>query len=266
MEKTYAIRIGGSTYEMVSDDDYLAVHKDGFEPAMVHLFQSLVTPQSNVLDIGANVGCTTLLFGSLARRVISFEPSPSTFGFLQRNVAASGLSNIAVENYGLGNVAQVSQLTYAPNNRAGAFVSSDAKASRGHTSEAIRIKRLDDVVDAFELPHINFVKIDTEGFEKNVLEGARTTIARYLPLVVLELNHWCLNAFQRVTIPDFFDFLRAMFPIVLAVDNRRHLDIGDSDQRYQAMYQHINHKRFPNILAAFDRGRLKRFLEQYPNG
>lgn len=266
MEHTYAIRIGASTYEMVSDDHYLTAHKNGFEPSMVHLFQTLVTPQYNVLDIGANVGCTTLLFGALAKRVISFEPSPTTHAFLVRNVAASGLSNISVENCGLGAVAGVSELTYAPANRAGAFVSANITASSGHTTETIRIKRLDDIVDSYAFPHLDFIKIDVEGFEKSVLEGARTTIGAYLPLIVLELNHWCLNAFQRITIPDFFDFLRAMFPVVLAVDNRVHLDLSNPEERYRAMYQHINHKRYSNLVAAFDRGRLTRFLEQYPKG
>ncbi|HEV7412724.1 MAG TPA: FkbM family methyltransferase, partial [Casimicrobiaceae bacterium] len=111
--------------------------KDGFEPLMVSLFGCLVSPQDHVLDIGANIGCTSLLLGELARRVLSFEPSPTTFSFLERNIRASGLGNIEVQNFALGSEPCESQITFAPNNRAGAFVSDKTKASIGHTTERI---------------------------------------------------------------------------------------------------------------------------------
>ena len=46
---------------------------------MVRLFSKLIRLTDVVLDIGANIGCTSLLFGQLASRVLSFEPSPSTW-------------------------------------------------------------------------------------------------------------------------------------------------------------------------------------------
>lgn len=265
MEASYDIRIGATTYALESDDNYLPKHEAGFEPAMVSLFLSLVPSWSNVLDIGANIGCTTLLFGQLAARVVSFEPSATTFGFLSRNVAISGMANIQLENYALGDVAGEAELTRAANNRAGGFVSTGIETSPGHIKEVIRVERLDDVVGGFGLRSIDFIKIDVEGFEKNVLEGARDTISRDLPIVVVELNHWCLNAFRRLTVPDYFDYLCALFPIALAVDDRRYLDLHHPAQRYGVMFQHINHFRFPNIVCAFDRAQIEPFLAKYPN-
>jgi len=83
--------------------------------------------------------------------------------------------------------------------------------------------------------------------------------SRRFPLigrVVLELNHWCLNAFQRTSIPDFLDLLRSMFPILLAVDGSNYMDLHDTSESYIVMYNHILHMRFPNILAAFEEGQL----------
>ena len=118
-------------------------------------------------------------------------------------------------------------------------------------------------VKSLNLSRIDFIKIDVEGFEGHVLRGAVQTLSAFKPVVVLELNHWCLNAFQRTSIPDFFDFLRSQFPILLAVDGIHYLDLYDESESYIVMYHHIVHMRFPNIVAAFSENRLRMFRELY---
>ena len=152
---------------------------------------------------------------------------------------------------GLGREPGQSELTFSADNRSGAFVSDQTKASAGHITEAIFIERLDDVVAKINPPKIDLIKIDVEGFEKSVLEGATAVLARYQPIVVLELNHWCLNAFQRICVPDFFDFLRGIFPVLLAVEGDSRLNLHDESDSYIAMYHHILQFKYQNIVAAF---------------
>jgi hypothetical protein len=93
------------------------------------------------------------------------------------------------------------------------------------------------------------------------------------PIVALELNHWCLNAFQRTSVPDFFDYLRSVFPYLYAVDMRyagslrdriqRELlpfrydkkdarNLHDQDAAYHVMYRHILHgSSYPTLVGAF---------------
>jgi len=258
-EKERTIKIGDKRYSIVSDDEYLEKIDEEFEPDMVRLFRCLVNKDDYVLDIGANIGCTSLLLGDLSRKVISFEPSPTTFYYLERNVLVSGLTNISVQNYALGSKAGKAQISFSPNNRSGAFVADSTRGAIGHTKETIQVKRLDDAVAMLRLAHIEFIKIDVEGFEKYVIEGARNTIDQFKPSVVLELNHWCLNAFQRISVPEFFDYLRSRFPILLAIEGDTYANLHNDDESYSVMYHHIIHFKYMNIVAGFDDARFHRF-------
>jgi FkbM family methyltransferase len=260
------VKIGDEYYNMISDDDYLDYVSNDFEPEMVALFKILAVNSKNLLDIGANIGCTALLFSKLAENVWAFEPSPSTFSLLEENINRSGLSNIHPQNIGLGAQQCESTITFAPSNRSGGFISDQTQASKGHATETVVIDKLDEFVCSQGVKDIDFIKIDVEGFEGQVIRGGEASILKNKPLVVLELNHWCLNAFQRTSIPDFFDHLRSVFPILLAVDGMNYLDIHDESDNYNIMYHHIIHMRFPNIIAAFNEEQLGEFRTKYDHG
>jgi FkbM family methyltransferase len=273
-ERVVRTKIDGKLYSVSSDDDYLDHVEGEFEPEMVSFFKSLLQPSDTVLDIGANIGCTSLLFGSLASKVYSFEPSPTTYRWLVENVQRAKLNNVEPINLGLGKEAGTFELTFAPNNRSGGFVSNLTSASEGHQVEHITIARGDDFIGERQIAKVDFIKIDVEGFEQSVIEGLTQTIARDQPIVALELNHWCLNAFQRTSVPDFFDFLRSVFPYLYAVDMRytsnlrdrlhRELlpsfynkkdakNLHDPDAAYHVMYRHILHgSSYPTLVGAFN--------------
>ncbi|MGG6266445.1 FkbM family methyltransferase [Leptolyngbya sp. AN03gr2] len=260
------VEIGGRTYTICSDDNYVKQLKNRFEPKMVQLFKTLATDSEVILDIGANIGCTALLFGELSKRVYAFEPSQTTFHFLEQNVLQSGLKNISLQNIGLGAEPGEFTLTFSPANRSGGFVSNQTQINAGHVTETITIRPLDEIVRSLNLSKIDFIKIDVEGFEGQVLRGATETLSTYQPIIVLELNHWCLNAFQRTSIPDFFDFLRSTFPILLAIDDSNYLNLHNEDESYTVMYHHILQGNFPNLLAAFNENKLEQFRKLYKHG
>jgi FkbM family methyltransferase len=260
-ERSTRSRIGSRQYLITSDDNYLDHIAGKFEPGMVRLFASLLRDGDCVLDVGANIGCTTLLFSQHARQVFSFEPSPTTFHFLQKNLNRAGAANVVAANVGLGKCEGNFELTFSPDNRSGGFVSNLTSASHGHQVEQIRIVGGDAYLREAGIDQVDFIKIDVEGFERNVIEGLAQTIERCKPVVVLELNHWCLNVFQRTSVPDFFDFLRGVFPYLYAIDRSDARNLHDADVAYDVMYQHIvNHFRYPNLVGAFDHARLPPLL------
>jgi FkbM family methyltransferase len=250
------VLIGDRVYCLVSDDDYLASFGGTFDPDLTRLFHLLVREQDTVVDVGANVGCTSILFAALAHHVYAFEPSPSTYAFLRLNLKEARVLNVQTFNLALGAVPGRTRLIYARNNRSGAFVAASLQPSEGHVIEEVQMRTLDDVVESAVVGPVDVIKIDVEGFEAKVIEGAERVLQRDRPIVVLELNHWCLNAFQRTSVPDFLDFLRARFPLLLAVHGSHYLDLHDSSDSYVLMYRHIVHMQFPNIVAGFNRDRL----------
>lgn len=133
------IDIGGNQYVIFSDDNYLEHIKNGFEPDMVKLFKTLATGSHIIIDIGANIGCTALLFSDLAEKVYAFEASQTTFQFLEKNILSSGKSNIFPKNYALGSETGHSTLTFAPSNRSGGFISDKTRVNTGHITETISV-------------------------------------------------------------------------------------------------------------------------------
>lgn len=252
-------QIGDEHFELASDDVYLENMQGVFEPDSVELFRLLIKPIDVVLDVGANIGCTALLLSGIAKKVIAFEPSPTTFGYLKRNVEAAGRTNVEVVNAGLGRAPAKMNIVFSPDNRSGGFVSQTGLA--GHTMEEIEILQGDKHL-ANE-PRVDVIKIDVEGFEKEVISGLAETIQRHRPVVVLELNHWCLNAFQRMSVPDFLDFLRSVFPVLYAKDQHDAKDLHDTQQAYGVMHDHIVHFKYPAIVGAFSEDQVDAFLERY---
>ena len=124
------------------------------------------------IDIGANVGLWAKPLTERFERVIAFEPLEQVYSCLESNVA--GL-NVDIHKHALGNVNDVVEMVYDPENTGGSFVSNVGQGS-------INIKRLDDL----NLPKFGLLKIDCERHELEVLKGAMDTILKYKPIIVCE--------------------------------------------------------------------------------
>jgi len=251
MEKI--IKIDGKQYTLTSDDNYLNYMGDNFEPCMVDLFKCLIQPEYVVADIGSNVGLTSILFSNLASKVYSFEPSPTTFTILKENLIRANTQNVEAVNLGLGAKNESLTITFSKDNRSGGFISNLIKPVTGHVTEDISILTLDNFLSS-KSDRLDFIKIDVEGFEMNVIKWGIESIKKYHPIVALELNHFCLNILHRINVPDFLDYLRSIFPYLYAVDKDNMLiaDLHIEDHSYHVMREHLMHFGFPNIVGGFD--------------
>jgi FkbM family methyltransferase len=152
--------------------------------AEIRLLSFLVDRSRNVVDAGANKGTYTFVFGQLAKKVYAFEPNPKMFDILKRTAGrnvllsplalsnASGDMEFRVPRYGKGSYS----------NQGGTL--SAIKVNEDYAAMPVKADRL----DALDLHNIGFIKIDVEGSESEVLQGAREIIARDRPTLMIEIE------------------------------------------------------------------------------
>jgi len=161
------------------------------------LFAETVKKGDVVYDIGANVGFYTLLATELVGetgKVFAFEPLPENFKYLKEHIEINGYKNI-------------SPFEVAVSDKNGfAFFGGVIDRSQGRLLDEGKIKvgtvTIDDLVDSGKLQIPNVIKIDVEGAEFSVLEGAFSTIKKYNPAIFLAIHRFTDSAHK-----DYCDFL-----------------------------------------------------------
>lgn len=136
------------------------------------------------IDIGANIGSYTVLAGAVVgARCIAFEPIPTTYRHLVQNINLNGIySSVDAQNIGIGR--ENGELKFTSELDTVNHVISATEEDVNSIS--VPVKTLDDVVSG---QHPTIIKIDVEGFETNVIEGASTVLLQETLLaVVIELN------------------------------------------------------------------------------
>jgi FkbM family methyltransferase len=169
------------------DEQEIAYHQSQahWHEKDVTIFRSLVAPGGTAIDVGANLGFTTTMLASLvgpAGRVLSFEPSPLVYAKLRKTVDANGLANVMTFNLGCGSSCSV-QTLHAVSRSSG----NSSILGGGRASGSVEVVRLDDIDEVWERP-VSLIKIDTEGYEPEVLVGARRLIEEHRPILYLEMG------------------------------------------------------------------------------
>jgi FkbM family methyltransferase len=164
------------------------------EEGLTSIFLSQVKPGMTVFDIGAHFGYFTLLANWLvgeAGSVHAFEPTPSTFEVLSRNI--QGRSRVRVNNVALYSRADVLTFQdYGPvlsqfNSLTRAKLAEDVRRDLRATTHRVTALPLDQyVADSGARP--DFVKVDAENAELEILHGAERTIREVRPMITVEVG------------------------------------------------------------------------------
>ena len=197
-----------------------------FRNTCINLLGNLnMNGSSQVLDVGANVGITTLVLGQLSQyretttpisKIISFEPDPLTYECLKENAQCfPGL--ISTVNCALGERSGSLPFMRQSGRTYGSHIVTDVHMT-GATNEFVNVERLDKYVEKFAIPHVGLIKIDVEGHDKAVLLGAIGTIENFNPWIYLEFNSWTLMAYGGINPRDFLEYLLEWFQIVSVVN------------------------------------------------
>lgn len=141
------------------------------------------------LDVGANVGNHSCFFSSRFAQVHAFEVNPTAALVLRANVAFNQLGNVSVHEVGLGDTAALLPFEEFRGGNIGRsrFVSAGSQSSAAESQSMLRVVRFDQLEPELGIKHeVSLVKIDVEGFERRVISGMASMLARDQPLVLFE--------------------------------------------------------------------------------
>ena len=137
------------------------------------------------IDIGAHIGTTVIPFLKLYNRCLAYEPHNENYKFLSKNIVENNVSDrVIIKNLAIGDKTLKGDLIYHKGENSGCYYFNENEENKENTNSI----RLDDDTDILSRNDIDFIKIDTEGFELNVLKGAEQTILRNKPLIEVEIN------------------------------------------------------------------------------
>jgi FkbM family methyltransferase len=154
-----------------------------FSEGEADLFRQMLRPGMTVVEVGANIGALTVVLAQAVwpgGTVRAFEPQRIVFQTLCANMALNNITNADCRQAAVGRAPgnlYVPPLDYSQTNNFGGL-----ELSRTPQGERVSVVTL----DSLNLPLCTLLKIDVEGMEQEVLEGARATIGRCQPVLYVE--------------------------------------------------------------------------------
>ena len=173
----------------ILDGDYQKEHRDG----ILNFLKTQGVEFNNCLDVGAHVGFWLKDLQKNFKMVYAFEPISDVRECLKKNVEKD---NYLLFDFGLGNTNEKVMVNYIPEETGNTYVSD-------HGNREIQIRRLDEI----KLPKIDYIKIDAEGYEIKVLQGAEGLITRDEPYIHVEVKQKILerHGLSAVDIDRYFE-------------------------------------------------------------
>jgi protein O-GlcNAc transferase len=142
-----------------------------------------------VVDIGANFGIYTLTMAKNlgnSGRIWSFEPASTTAAFLAGSIEDNNLGNVHLVKAGLSDRLGSATLYLSRNSEMNSLT---RHSSSGERTETVPLLTLDRCREDFNWENIDFIKLDAEGEEVNILRGGERLLADLSPIVMAEYKH-----------------------------------------------------------------------------
>jgi len=168
---------------------------------------TLISPDKVFIDIGAHVGTYSWMCGKKALHTHAFECNPRVFCYLAANIALHGLEDkVTPHRCALGNEAGTADYYIRSEDGGG----NGMKCLNAQDELRKRILVETRTLDSFRLENVGCIKIDVEGFEKEVLMGSTETIRRWKPTILFESWGTWKKDVPSTLQPDLFNYLGSL--------------------------------------------------------
>jgi FkbM family methyltransferase len=166
----------------------------GARSAEERFIESLKLGGQTVFDVGGYEGIFTLFFArrvGAQGKVVTFEPNPRNYGKIEENVQLNGFANVLVRQVALGSSRSRASLVFPADETARGSLESEISDQIRHEKDVVAVEVEVDTVDnqiAAGVPEPDFVKLDVEGLELDVLQGMAALLARKHPRLYIEIH------------------------------------------------------------------------------
>lgn len=187
-DTNYPIRISDKTctltpYTFLNDNTMWE------EDSIKHFFDMIPKDKAvNIIDIGAQSGLYSLYAKYLpVATFFSFEPFKTTFDLLNENIQLNNILNVDTYNIGISNKKETTILNTSISHNGLHTLGNNPLRFNDICQVSINVDTIDNLFYDKNIS-VDFIKIDTEGWEYNILKGGENTIKQYKPIIQLEWN------------------------------------------------------------------------------
>jgi len=181
----------GHTY-WVEEGDTLYIERlrhGQYQKTNWNFAQTLIDNWSRAIDVGSNNACNAIHYAKRFDCVECFEPTPLAQQLWQNTVRDNTVKNVRLHTVGVGEKSYATEiLTHDKNGGHNHLAHYDKNPrSRPERSHRVRVPVQVETIDSFNFQAVGFIKVDVEGYERFVLEGAQTLIQQSRPTIQLEI-------------------------------------------------------------------------------
>ncbi len=215
----------------LENDRYIGqrIALEKYEPYETKLILRQVKKGSVVVDVGANIGYYTIILADKVGKtgkVYAFEPDKTSFEILKKNIAINNLKNVVVVNAAVGSKNGYLNLYKSKGNLGDHKVYGKGKAER------IKVFKLDDFIKE----KVDLIKIDTQGWEPEVVKGAQNLIFKNKPIIFMEYSPASYKA-AKLNGKEMMKNLRKIYKKIWWIDE------------WLYIYRNLSQKRIDKICA-----------------
>lgn len=172
-----------------------------WEPHITTFLKRNLTLDSVFVDAGSNYGWHSIKSSLFCKTVYSFEPQKYIHDVQRMSIDDNNILNIKLFNCGLGEVNETKEMTPIQYDNTSLNM---GDLSIGVGGERIEVRTL----DSFDLDRLDFIKIDVQGYEKFILKGAKNTINKCKPTIIIEMEDHQLKRFGY-GVTELFELIRS---------------------------------------------------------
>lgn len=182
-----------------------------YEPPMTQAICSRLKSGSTFVDIGSNEGYFSVLAASIVGpegHIYAVEPQERLWPVILRNFAANRLFNYTLIPFALGKESITSEISLFPSTNSGASSLVPPVSYKSVGRQKCEIMTLDEMVDSYSIEVIDLAKIDVEGFEHDVVQGAQKALEKGVIRNVIMETHPSQLAQQGITVEEIEAIMR----------------------------------------------------------